>query len=112
VRTAGTDDQLPGFTPAFLTAYNATRTALFGPETPDAEPEPDTQAVDLRATLETKVRALTRASMRILFLADGIWPPGQEGSAGPRHAFELPPDRPYAPPSPDAPVPGESPSMG
>jgi len=112
IRSAGTADQLAGFTPAYLTAYNATRGALFGPGTSGSEPEPDDEAVDVRAVFAAKVEALTRASMRILFLADGIWPHGQPGSAGPRHAFELPPDRPYAPPTPEAPVPGENPSMG
>jgi hypothetical protein len=121
VRKAALDDQLAGVTPAFLQSYDATRRALFGPETipqpepsasASADPEPDDAAVDLRDVLARRVRDLTHDSMRILFLADGIWPHGQPGSAGPRHAFGLPADRPYAPAAPDAPVPGANPSMG
>jgi hypothetical protein len=110
IRSAALADALPGCTPAFLASYQATRAALFGPETPaaaddpGAAPAPDDAAISLRQSLDTKVQALTRAAMRILFLADGIWPYSHPDSAGPRHAFGLPPDRPYAPPSPSAPV--------
>jgi hypothetical protein len=104
VRDAGVADALPGITPAFLAEYNTTRDALFGPETPaaDDQPAPDAEAVDVRAALDIKVTALFHDSMVILFTADGIWPYWKDGSAGPRHAFGLPGDRPYAPPAPTA----------
>lgn len=109
IKTSGVADALAGFTPAFLTAYNATRASLFGPETPPAGPEPDDEAVDVRATLAGDVEELTHQAMRILFAVDGLWPYGREGSAGPRHAFGLPPDRPYAPAQPEGPL---DPPMG
>ena len=104
IRTAGVADALAGFTPAWLTAYDAARGSLFAPDLPLGEPEPDDEAVDVRDALEGMVEELTHDSMRILFVADGVWPHGKDGSAGPRHAFGLPADRPYSPTRLDAPV--------
>ncbi len=108
VRTAAIADQLPGVTAAFLQSYNATRAAIFGPEqtTPPAGDgiEPDDEAAGLHAALAREVSEVTHAGMQILFLADGVWPHWKEESAGPRHAFELPEDRPYAPTQPEEPT--------
>lgn len=120
VRAAAIEDRLAGITTEYLAEFKATWEAIYGPEptdaepapAPDAEPEPDTEAVGERASHEVQVKKLTRDGMRILFVADGTWPHWREGSAGPRHAFGLPADRPYAPAQPDEPVEGENPSMG
>jgi hypothetical protein len=115
VRTAATNDALPGVTASFLQSYNAARTAIFGPENPappagDDAPDADDEAIGLNAAVKAEVQAVKHAGMQILFLADGVWPHWKEGSAGPRHAFGLAADRPYSPAQPSAPV--ADPSVG